>query len=69
MGVSEMTRFGFGAAEFAALAKLMADCILRGRAVGDEVASLRSKYTEQRYCFTDAEFTKALDQFEKRIGF
>ncbi len=69
MGVSEMTRFGFGAVEFAALAKLMADCILRGRAVGDEVASLRSKYTEQRYCFTDAEFTKALDQFEKRIGF
>ena len=69
MGVSEMTRFGFGAAEFAALAKLMADCILRGRAVGDEVASLRSKYTEQRYCFTDAEFTKALDQLEKRIGF
>ena len=32
MGVSEMTRFGFGQAEFTELAGLMADCILRGKA-------------------------------------
>ncbi|MFR6395009.1 MAG: hypothetical protein ACLUNQ_07910 [Oscillospiraceae bacterium] len=30
MGVSEMTRFGFEAADFDRLAGLMADCILRG---------------------------------------
>ena len=69
MGVSEMTRFGFGKAEFAALAKLIADCVLRNREVGDDVAKLRSGYTRQRYCFDDAEFVKALEGFEKRIGF
>ena len=69
MGVSEMTRFGFGKAEFEALAKLIADCVLRNREVGDDVAKLRSGYTRQRYCFDDAEFVKALEGFEKRIGF
>lgn len=69
MGVSEMTRFGFGPEEFAQLAKLMADCVLRGRDIGDDVAALRSGYTKQRYCFDDAEFEAALDQFENRIGF
>ena len=69
MGVSEMTRFGFGKAEFAALAKLIADCVLRNREVGDDVAKLRSGYTRQHYCFDDAEFVKALEGFEKRIGF
>ena len=34
MGVSEMTRFGFGQTEFTELAGLMADCILRGKDVG-----------------------------------
>ena len=33
MGVNEMTRFGFGPAEFDKLAQIMADCILRGREV------------------------------------
>ena len=33
MGVSEMTRFGFGPAEFDQLAALMADCILRGNGI------------------------------------
>ena len=45
MGVSEMTRFGFGQAEFTELAGLMADCILRGKDVGQEVSRLRSRYT------------------------
>ena len=31
MGVNEMTRFGFGEKEFARLAELMADCILRNK--------------------------------------
>ena len=43
MGVSEMTRFGFGQAEFTELAGLMADCILRGKDVGQEVSRLRSR--------------------------
>lgn len=69
MGVSEMTRFGFGEAEFKALAKLIADCVLRGRDVGEDVAMLRSGYTKQKYCFDDAQFARALASFEARIGF
>ena len=69
MGVSEMTRFGFGKQEFSKLANLMADCILRGKNIKEEVAKLRSDYTKQLYCFDDKEFTKALEGFESRIGF
>ena len=69
MGVGEMTRFGFGKEEFSQLAKLMADCILRGRDVGDDVAALRSGYTKQLYCFGDGEFSAALEKLEERIGF
>jgi len=69
MGVSEMTRFGFGKEQFSALAKIMADCILRGRDVKEDVQKLRSAYTRQHYCFDDEQFTKALEGFENKIGF
>ncbi|MBR2559871.1 MAG: glycine cleavage system aminomethyltransferase GcvT [Firmicutes bacterium] len=69
MGVSEMTRFGFGPAEFDRLAGLMADCILNGADIADEVAKLRSGYTDMRYCFTEKEFGEALDAFAGKIGF
>ena len=69
MGVSEMARFGFGKEEFTALAKLIADCVLRGKDVGEDVAKLRSGYTKQLYCFDDAQFTEALEGFEALIGF
>nr|MCR4668644.1 glycine cleavage system protein T [Clostridia bacterium] len=69
MGVSEMTRFGFGPAEFDRLAGLMADCILNGASIADEVAKLRSGYTDMRYCFTEKEFGEALDAFAGKIGF
>ena len=69
MGVSEMTRFGFGEAGFQALAKLIADCVLRGHDVGEDVVMLRSGYTKQKYCFDDAQFARALASFEARIGF
>lgn len=69
MGVSEMTRFGFGQAEFTELASLMADCILRGKDVGQEVSRLRSRYTTMHYCFDGPEFQTALEQFMGQIGF
>ena len=68
MGVSEMTRFGFGKAEFEQLAALMADCILRGREIGEDVARLRSNYTEMHYCFSGDEFDRALGEFAGQIG-
>ncbi len=68
MGVSEMTRFGFGPAEFARLAELMADVILRNRDVSAEIAKLRAGYTEMRYCFSDDQMHAALDEFAKKTG-
>ena len=69
MGVSEMTRFGFGPAEFDELASLMADCILRGKDISEDVVRLRSRFTKMHYCFNDAEFNAALDRFAGEIGF
>lgn len=67
MGMSEMTRFGFGHAEFEKLAELMADCILRNKDIRDEVAALRSEHLDMQYCFTDAEFEKALGNLSALI--
>ena len=68
MGVSEMTRFGFGPAEFDKLAELMAGCILRGEDIAGDVEKLRAGYTEMRYCFTDDEMMEALNDFSNQIG-
>lgn len=69
MGVSEMTRFGFGFREFDALASLMADCILRNRDVSQDVSRLRAGFTKMRYCFGGPEFDAALESFISKIGF
>ncbi len=55
MGVQEMTRFGMGPADFAALAQLLADCILRKADVREEVVRLRQRFAEMRFCFTGPE--------------
>ena len=69
MGMSEMTRFGFGKKEFEQLAAIMADCILRGKDVKEDVIRLRSNYTEMKYCFSDDEFETALAGFAAKVGF
>ena len=66
MGVNEMTRFGFGKEEFAKLAHLIADCVLRNADVKEEAARLREGYTEMRYCFSDAETDAMLNTFAAR---
>ena len=69
MGVSEMTRFGFGEAEFKKLAAIMADCILRNEDVKEDVKKFRSDYTTMHYCFDDKEFLDTLEGFAGKIGF
>lgn len=69
MGVSEMTRFGFGPAEFDRLAAMMADCILRSVDISEDVARMRADYTTMHYCFDDEAFTAALEAFAGKIGF
>ena len=68
MGVSEMTRFGFGKEEFSKLAELIADCVLRNKDITEDVEKLRAEYTEMRYCFNDAEMNTALEGFLSQIG-
>lgn len=60
LGVSEMTRFGFGAAEFRELAALMRAVILDGADVRPRVNALRADYRTLRYCFTEAQYREEL---------
>ena len=69
MGVSEMTRFGFGEKEFDMLAQLMADCILRRKDISGDVEKLRAGYTKMHYCFDDSEFSDMLEELAGKIGF
>ena len=68
MGVNEMTRFGFEKEDFAKLAAIMADCILRGKEVDEDVAKLRSAHTEMRYCFNDDQALTALSELANKTG-
>lgn len=68
MGVSEMTRFGFGKTEFRQLAELMADCILRSRNVSQDVERLRAAHTEMRYCFQEKRIQDALEELAAQVG-
>lgn len=68
LGVSEMTRFGFGKAEFETLAGLMADCILHDKPIRDEVEAFRAKYRTMHYCFEEKEMEQALETFAKKMG-
>jgi aminomethyltransferase len=56
LGVSEMTRFGMGPADFAEVAGLLAAVVVHGHAVADDVARLRGRFTEIGFCFTGPEF-------------
>ena len=60
LGVSEMTRFGFGNDEFRKLAGLIRDVVLDKKKVGDEVIALRRDYQDLKFCFSE-------DQFAGRI--
>ncbi len=55
MGVQEMTRFGMKEKDFEPLAEFMADVILRGRPVKEEVASYRQRFLDMQYCLPPAE--------------
>ena len=68
MGVNEMTRFGFGKDEFAKLAHLIAECVLRNADVKEEVKKLRADYTDIRFCFSDAQTEELLQHFAQATG-
>lgn len=50
LGVQEMTRYGMQAADFEAVAELIARVVLRGEDVRGEVTALRGRFRDMRYC-------------------
>jgi aminomethyltransferase len=58
LGVSEMTRFGMKEKDFEEFAPLFADAV-RGKNVGDKVASFRQKFLTMHYCFDGADIEEA----------
>lgn len=62
-GVQEMTRFGMQAADFADLAQLMADVILKNKNVKKDVLDFRKRFLELQYCFCGDEF----DDLEQKL--
>lgn len=63
LGVSEMTRYGMKEPQMEAIASLIAEVVLEGKAVKEKAAELRSEFVEQRYVFSD----KELDQVRDRL--
>ena len=61
LGVSEMTRFGFGKEEFKKLASLIRDVVLDGKDVRDEVIALRKDYQDLGFCFSDKELANRIE--------
>ena len=62
-GVQEMTRFGMAAPDFAELAQLMADVILKSKNVKKDVVDFRKRFSEMQYCFKGDEF----DELEQKL--
>ena len=66
-GVQEMTRFGMHPADFADLAQLMADVILKNKNVKKDVMGFRKRFLEMRYCFSGDEFEGLLEKLHQLI--
>jgi aminomethyltransferase len=67
MGVSEMTRFGMGPDDFKALAGLIREVVRDGKSVQEEVVRLRSGFRELRYCFSDKELERQVQDLHSLI--
>jgi aminomethyltransferase len=62
MGVSEMTRFGMEEADFGEVAQLIHDVIIHDRNVKKEVAALRQRFQEMRYCFSGKGYDELVEK-------
>ena len=67
LGVSEMTRFGMEAEDFAELAELIHDCVVNNAPVKDKVSKLRSRFTEMKYCFNKDQFAETVQKMHEMI--
>ncbi len=67
MGVSEMTRFGMGPADFRELAVLISDAVVKNACVIDEVRSLRARFCELQYCFKGEEVAEGFNRLRDML--
>ena len=67
MGVSEMTRFGMGAADFRELAVLISDAIVKKARVIDQVRRLRERFCELQFCFKGEEYADVLHRMYEML--
>jgi aminomethyltransferase len=67
LGTAEMTRFGMDEEDFREVAQLIRDVVVDDRKVADEVARLRARFTELRYCFTGPEFSEGLGELRDLV--
>jgi aminomethyltransferase len=66
-GVQEMTRFGMVDKDFGELAQLMADVILKGKDVQEEVRGFRQRFLEMQYCFSGKEFEEQVEELHRLV--
>ena len=65
MGVSEMTRFGMGPADFRELAVLLSDAVAKNVRVVDQVRKLRARFCDLQYCFKGEEVADVLHRMRE----
>ena len=67
MGVSEMTRFGMGAADFGELAELIRDVIVDQATVKPRVSDFRKRFLEMKYCFDSDDLEDRLQELHRLV--
>ncbi len=67
MGVAEMTRFGMEKTDFKKLAQLIREVVIESKNVKQQVADLRSRFTDMRYCFSGDEFDVVMEKLHSLI--
>lgn len=67
LGVAEMTRFGMREDDFAELAGLVADVVLRDAAVAGAVRDLRVRFRDLRFCFGPDELGDGLSELAAAV--
>ena len=67
LGVSEMTRFGMGEADFQELALLIKDVVLNNTHVKDQVTKMRQRFKNMQFCFSDNDFDGLMQNLHKLV--
>ena len=62
MGVQEMTRFGMKEEDFEELAEYVADVVLRGKNLAQQISNFRHRFTKMQYCLPGEQATPLINE-------